>query len=98
MPLPELKFANRLAFVDRNHDGMLCGYRHGPHRRRRFGLRIPHAVDDPRHDPPGRRRPGAARGEVRRAPVAKKKAAQGGGAAARPQPEGAQPVGNPEKD
>jgi uncharacterized protein DUF6491 len=26
MPLPELKFANRLAFVDRNHDGMLCGY------------------------------------------------------------------------
>jgi hypothetical protein len=25
-PLPELKFANRLAFVDRNHDGMLCGY------------------------------------------------------------------------
>jgi len=26
MPVPELKFANRLAFVDRNHDGMLCGY------------------------------------------------------------------------
>jgi hypothetical protein len=26
MPLPEIKFANRLAFVDRNHDGMLCGY------------------------------------------------------------------------
>jgi hypothetical protein len=26
LPLPELKFANRLAFVDRNHDGMLCGY------------------------------------------------------------------------
>jgi Family of unknown function (DUF6491) len=26
MPMPELKFANRLAFVDRNHDGMLCGY------------------------------------------------------------------------
>lgn len=26
MPLPELKFANRLALVDRNHDGMLCGY------------------------------------------------------------------------
>ena len=26
MPLPELKFANRLAFVDRNHNGMLCGY------------------------------------------------------------------------
>jgi hypothetical protein len=26
MPLPELKFANRLAFVDRNHDGMLCGF------------------------------------------------------------------------
>jgi hypothetical protein len=26
MPLPELKFANRLAFVDRNNDGMLCGY------------------------------------------------------------------------
>src|SRR5688572_19332549 len=25
MPLPELKFANRLAFVDRNNDGM-CGY------------------------------------------------------------------------
>ena len=26
MPLPELKFANRIAIVDRNHDGMLCGY------------------------------------------------------------------------
>jgi len=26
MPMPELKFANRIAFVDRNHDGMLCGY------------------------------------------------------------------------
>ena len=26
MPMPELKFANRVAFVDRNHDGMLCGY------------------------------------------------------------------------
>ena len=26
MPLPELKFANRIAVVDRNHDGMLCGY------------------------------------------------------------------------
>lgn len=26
MPLPELKFASRLALVDRNHDGMLCGY------------------------------------------------------------------------
>ena len=26
MPLPELKFANRLAFVDRDHNGMLCGY------------------------------------------------------------------------
>jgi hypothetical protein len=26
MPLPELKFANRLALVDRNHDGRLCGY------------------------------------------------------------------------
>lgn len=26
MPLPELRFANRLALVDRNHDGMLCGY------------------------------------------------------------------------
>src|SRR5689334_9337299 len=26
MPMPELKFANRLAFVDRNHAGMLCGY------------------------------------------------------------------------
>ncbi|MGH8239934.1 MAG: DUF6491 family protein [Steroidobacteraceae bacterium] len=26
MPLPELKFAYRLAFVDRNHDGMLCGF------------------------------------------------------------------------
>jgi hypothetical protein len=26
LPLPELKFANRLAFVDRNHDGLLCGY------------------------------------------------------------------------
>jgi Family of unknown function (DUF6491) len=25
-PLPELKFANRLALVDRNHDGRLCGY------------------------------------------------------------------------
>jgi Family of unknown function (DUF6491) len=25
-PLPELKFAHRLAVVDRNHDGMLCGY------------------------------------------------------------------------
>ena len=26
MPMPELKFANTIAFVDRNHDGMLCGY------------------------------------------------------------------------
>jgi Family of unknown function (DUF6491) len=26
MPLPELKFASRLALVDRNHDGRLCGY------------------------------------------------------------------------
>jgi hypothetical protein len=26
MPVPELKFANRLAFVDRDHNGMLCGY------------------------------------------------------------------------
>ena len=26
MPLPELKFASRLALVDRNHDGMLCGF------------------------------------------------------------------------
>ena len=26
MPLPELKFANRIAVVDRNHDGMVCGY------------------------------------------------------------------------
>lgn len=26
MPMPELKFANRIAIVDRNHDGMLCGY------------------------------------------------------------------------
>ena len=26
MPMPELKFANRIAVVDRNHDGMLCGY------------------------------------------------------------------------
>ncbi len=26
MPLPELRFASRLALVDRNHDGMLCGY------------------------------------------------------------------------
>jgi hypothetical protein len=26
MPLPELKFAYRLAFVDRDHNGMLCGY------------------------------------------------------------------------
>ena len=26
MPMPELKFANQIAFVDRNHDGMLCGY------------------------------------------------------------------------
>jgi hypothetical protein len=26
MPLPELKFANSIAVVDRNHDGMLCGY------------------------------------------------------------------------
>jgi hypothetical protein len=26
MPVPELKFANRIAVVDRNHDGMLCGY------------------------------------------------------------------------
>jgi hypothetical protein len=25
-PLPELKFAHRLAVVDRNHDGMLCGF------------------------------------------------------------------------
>jgi Family of unknown function (DUF6491) len=25
-PVPELKFANRLAFVDRDHNGMLCGY------------------------------------------------------------------------
>jgi hypothetical protein len=25
-PLPELKFANRLAFVDRDNNGMLCGY------------------------------------------------------------------------
>jgi Family of unknown function (DUF6491) len=25
-PLPELKFAQRLAVVDRNHDGMLCGF------------------------------------------------------------------------
>ena len=24
--MPELKFANTIAFVDRNHDGMLCGY------------------------------------------------------------------------
>ena len=26
MPLPELKFANRIAIVDRNHDGMVCGF------------------------------------------------------------------------
>lgn len=26
MPMPELKFANTIAVVDRNHDGMLCGY------------------------------------------------------------------------
>jgi hypothetical protein len=26
MPLPELKFAHRLALVDRNHDGRLCGF------------------------------------------------------------------------
>lgn len=26
MPLPELKFAHRLAFVDRDHNGQLCGY------------------------------------------------------------------------
>jgi hypothetical protein len=26
MPLPELKFAHRLAIVDRNHDGRLCGF------------------------------------------------------------------------
>lgn len=26
MPMPELKFANQIAVVDRNHDGMLCGY------------------------------------------------------------------------
>jgi hypothetical protein len=26
LPMPELKFASRLAFVDRNHDGMLCGF------------------------------------------------------------------------
>src|SRR5262245_34297069 len=26
MPLPELKFANSIAVVDRNHDGMVCGY------------------------------------------------------------------------
>ena len=26
MPMPELKFANSIAVVDRNHDGMLCGY------------------------------------------------------------------------
>lgn len=25
-PMPELKFAHRLAVVDRNHDGMLCGF------------------------------------------------------------------------
>jgi Family of unknown function (DUF6491) len=25
-PLPELKFAHRLAFVDRDNNGMLCGY------------------------------------------------------------------------
>jgi hypothetical protein len=26
MPMPELKFANTIAVVDRNHDGMVCGY------------------------------------------------------------------------
>ena len=26
MTMQELKFANTIAFVDRNHDGMLCGY------------------------------------------------------------------------
>jgi Family of unknown function (DUF6491) len=26
MPVPELKYAYRLAFVDRDHNGMLCGY------------------------------------------------------------------------
>jgi hypothetical protein len=26
MPMPELKFAHSIAVVDRNHDGMLCGY------------------------------------------------------------------------
>ncbi|MGH8177369.1 MAG: DUF6491 family protein [Steroidobacter sp.] len=26
MPLPELRFAHRLAVVDRNRDGRLCGY------------------------------------------------------------------------
>ena len=70
MPLPELKFANRLAFVDRNHDGMLCGFGMDRIVVADSSVGVPHAVDDPRHDPPGRCRDGAARRAVRRAPVA----------------------------
>jgi hypothetical protein len=94
-PLPELKFANRLAFVDRDNNGMLCGY--GMDRiviaDSGFGIRTPSTIlgmtrlDDA----------GVAQLEEKydvRLTRKKKAGAQGGPG----QPEGTQPVGNPEKD
>jgi hypothetical protein len=94
-PLPELKFANRLAFVDRDNNGMLCGY--GMDRiviaDSGFGIRTPSTIlgmtrlDDA----------GLAQLEEKydvRLSRKKKAGTQGGSG----QPEGTQPVGNPEKD
>ena len=94
-PLPELKFANRLAFVDRDNNGMLCGY--GMDRiviaDSGFGIRTPSTIlgmtrlDDA----------GLAQLEEKydvRLSRKKKTGTEGGSG----QPEGTQPVSNPEKD
>lgn len=94
-PLPELKFANRLAFVDRDNNGMLCGY--GMDRiviaDSGFGIRTPSTIlGMTRLDDAGLAQL-EEKYDVRL--TRKKKAATAGGSG---QPEDTQPASNPEKD
>jgi hypothetical protein len=94
-PLPELKFANRLAFVDRDNNGMLCGY--GMDRiviaDSGFGIRTPSTIlGMTRLDDAGLAQL-EEKYDVRL--TRKKKAGTDGGSV---QPEGTQPAGDPGKD
>jgi hypothetical protein len=97
MPVPELKFANRLAFVDRDHNGMLCGY--GMDRivvADSLAFRTPSTIlGMTRLDDAGI----AQLEEQYDVRLTRKKKAAPETGSAQPQPEGAQqPAGNPEND